>query len=152
MIQAAVITREDAVAQLASCIADRNAFLITAAPNLTLELAQRIAAVGPWTGYLDTGVDHILQTNDIRALATTWAITTAVNGAAIAVFTVPKTVPAKKLSKAVGQNVPADGSQDILIVNQDARFYWPLLFVDAVERVDPAMASSIRASDVRNLS
>lgn len=139
------IARARAVKNIAAALADRHSYVLTLDPRLNTEAAEALDGIDT-TIYVDQGTDPILRTNDPRLLAVTAALIPCV-----AVILIPKTVPAAILSEALGEHVPDDGSQDILILGSpEPPMTWPLLFVDALQRVDPTAANTIRAAHIPN--
>ena len=144
----ALIDRDDAVAAIAGAIADRHSFVIVAPPDTVAGLAGCLTTVAGWTGYLDNGTPTVLCTDQPAAA-------TVLDGLAVPtamVVTVPKTVPAATLGEALGQEIPADGSQDLVLLcgDEEGPLVWPLLFVDALAPVDPrAAAALVRRRDTR---
>lgn len=140
-----LLDRETAVRRIGDALADRTAFVITMPPGTVSVLAARLSPVPAWCAYLDNGTPTALATSDPTCLRTAAALAPMVG-----VLIVPKTVPATQLSDVVGQVVPADGSQDVVILTASSRtgspVFWPLLFIDAVSRVDPQLAAQLRAA------
>jgi hypothetical protein len=68
-----------------------------------------------------------------------------------AVGTVPKTVPARTLSDVLGQDIPDDGSRDLIFLHgeEGEPIVWPPLFADALAVVDPAAAATIHVNAPR---
>lgn len=67
-----------------------------------------------------------------------------------AVITVPKTVPTAAIRNAFGADIPAGGSQDLLTIIADSPesgLTLPLLFIDAVNIVDPATVAALLAEN-----
>lgn len=141
------IDRGQAVHRIAAHLADRDSYVITVPPDLVDTVAENLASIPERTLYLDGGLPAVLRTDQASVLAVTGALT-----ATAAVLVVPKTVPAAALTKALGQHVPEDGSQDIVVLMADGPIVWPLLFVDALEVVDPRAAGQLRASNLPNLN
>ncbi len=146
-LMTAVIPRESAVHRIAAHITDRDVWLITVPPSLLPTVAEALGDVPGWLGYVDNGTGLILTTDRPMAI-----IATAVFIASTAVVAVPKTVPAAVLAEALGRDVPADGSQDLILLHEGGPIVWPMLFVEALDRVEPAVAAHLRANDLANLS
>lgn len=141
-----VIGRPAAVHQIAAPLADRSAFVIVTPPDLVADIAPRLGRLPTgWTAYLDNGTPVVVATGEPKAIALMAAL--SLPGGITAVVTVPKTVPAVMLTEAVGQEVPADGSQDLIMLHSgwNRPIIWPMLFVDALEQVDPRATAQIRA-------
>ncbi|WP_405017383.1 hypothetical protein OHV05_10115 [Kitasatospora sp. NBC_00070] len=134
--------RTKAVRRVADALADRTSFVITIPPGTAQALASSLAQMFPWTAYLDNGTGEVLATSDAGSLEMT-DLFFPVSG----VLLVPKTVPASALSRVVGQTVPADGSQDIIVlIDRDGgSTVWPWLFIEALALVDPDAAAQIKA-------
>lgn len=147
-----LITRRAAVDAIAAHIADRTAFIVLAPPKLLGEVITRLRHVPGWTGYLDTGRDSVAR-GDAAEFVTLGRVAQAFGTPAIAVMTVPKTVPAARLSRALRQPIADDGSQDILVIRgESGPIHWPMLFVDALEQVEPAAAAQLHAEDLSVMS
>jgi hypothetical protein len=142
------IDRQEAVKAIAGHIADRDAFVVSVPPQLIQAVASRIDRLPKWTAFVDNGTDLVMTTSGFRMMAVIDLLVDTT-----AVLTVPKTVAASTLSEVVGQDVPADGSQDIVMLHTGAAPYiWPLLFLDALEVVDPGSPSQIRMNNLSNLN
>ena len=65
------------------------------------------------------------------------------------VWVVPKSVPAARLGKALGDSIPADGSRDLIVLTADDGKHaaYPLILAEAIERVDPAAAAHIGGAE-----
>jgi hypothetical protein len=64
------------------------------------------------------------------------------------VVTVPKSqVTPSRLAATIGHEV--DDTQDLVIFETDDGMQWPMLYVDALDRVSPTDAARIRASVIR---
>lgn len=142
-----LLTLPEGIKHIANQLADRHSFVITVPPGRLMQLADALEAHVPtWTAYLDNATGMVLRTplaGTIRHV-TPFAPTAAV-------VTVPKTVPAEHVSKAIGQHVPADGSQDIVVLLTPGEpTYFPMLFVNAMELVDPDVAATLRAHELTN--
>ncbi|GAA2370798.1 hypothetical protein Cme02nite_45080 [Catellatospora methionotrophica] len=147
-----LITRQAAVDAIAGHLADRTAFVVLAPPDLLAETTGRLRHLPGWTGYLDTGRDTVAQGN-AEQFAALCGVAQVLGRPAVAVLTIPKTVPARRVAQALRRPVAADGSQDVLVVRVDGGpVCWPLLFVDALERVEPAAAAQLHAEDLAGLS
>lgn len=143
-----IVDRGDAVKSIAGHLADRDSYVITAPPSTLATLSQTLRDVPDWTAYLDGGTPAVLHTGLAGALAVVDILTLSA-----AVIVVPKTVPPSALSTAVGQEIPTDGSQDIVILMApDEPVMFPLLFVDALAIVDPHAAAQLYANQTSNLS
>jgi hypothetical protein len=146
-----VLDRQSAVDQLAGHIADRTGFLVVAPPSAVATLAARLHRLpAGWTAYVDHGVPAVLATNIPRALG----VLDVLGVPYCAVVAVPKTVPARTLSDVLGQDLPDDGSRDLIFLHDEEgqAIVWPLLFVDALAIVDPAAAAAIHVNALTNLS
>ncbi|MCW2898724.1 MAG: hypothetical protein JWO67_989 [Streptosporangiaceae bacterium] len=143
-----LIARAEAVHLIAGHLADRDRYVIVAPPDVVEALADSIGTIPDWTAYLDTGIALVTRTSAAAAMRLSRMLLPTA-----AVVTVPKTVPPAAISEALDHDVPADGSQDVIILaDPEQQMDWPLLFVDAVAMVDPRLATVIRANDIRNLS
>jgi hypothetical protein len=142
----AVIARADAVRDIAAHLADRTAFVVFTGPDLMSAVAARLDPVEGWTGYADNGMPVVLRARSSEAFVAAEVMKALAGMPMVAVFIVPKSVPAKVPSEALGQEIEADGSRDIIAIHgDDGRVIWPMLFVDALDLVDPVAASQLRA-------
>lgn len=140
------IARTRAVKDIAAHLADRDTFVLCVDPTLNESAADALHGIDA-TIYVDNGTELILRTNDTRLLTVMTALIPC-----MAVFLIPKTVPAAVLSEALGEHVPDDGSRDIVMLGAapGRPMFWSLLFVDALQRVDPQVANTIRAAHIPN--
>lgn len=139
-------SRDTAVRRIAARLADRTHYVMSVPPPAIVAVATGLRDVPDWSAYLDAGLPAVMRCHDARALA----VLAVLSGPMCAVVTVPKTVPPDVLSTITRTEVPADGSRDVLIVHlgEDVPMIWPLLFVDALAVLDPAVAAQIRAYDI----
>ncbi|GAA2347238.1 hypothetical protein [Dactylosporangium salmoneum] len=152
-MSAEVIDHATAVDRIADCYADRTAFIVLAGLNLDLHVARRLDPFAAWTAYVINTSGMVLVTGDLQLLIAQSTLADIVGAQSITMFTVPKTVPARKLSKALGQEIPTDGSRDILICSAPGEpIVWPMVFVEVLRRVDPKAAASLEANDLARLS
>ncbi len=144
-----ILDRDEAVQRIAGHIADRDAYVVTAPPYTLPTLSRTLDSLSGWFAYLDSGTPAILHTDRAGALLVADLLMDTA-----AVIVVPKTVAAAELSKVLGQDVPADGSQDLVVLMppDGGPIFWPLLFVDALEVVDPPVAAQLRAHHIPNLN
>jgi hypothetical protein len=113
-----------------------------------------LRCIGGCDCYLDNGLDAVFWlSGEYLPLAQAMAalLPTAMTAA---VFTVPKTVSAATLSQALqGQEIPADGSQDLVLLHADENMVeFPRLLVEALALVDPDVPMQLAANDIRTLS
>ena len=145
----ALVPRADAVAEIAAHLADRTAFVVAVPVKLSGPIAVGLKRVPDWTCYIDGGEEFVVRTQE------PWVPEDASHKTLAAfVVVVPKTVPAATLSTAFDRPIPADGSEDVVILTppDESGVTYPALFVDALELADPEVAAYIRATDVRGLS
>ncbi len=147
-----IISRDDAIHAIANRLADRDAFVLFVPPGMVPTVARCLATVAGWTGYLDTGLPTVLRTSSSEALVMLPLVVSHFGATSTAVITVPKTVPAAALGKALGQHIPEDGSKDIVAIHQGGPLVWPALFIDALALVDPAAAAHLHANDLTRQS
>ena len=138
-----IVDRDTAVKAIGDAIADLHSFVVVAPPSAVASLADCLTHVPDWTGYIDNGTPMVLCTDQPAAV-------TVLNVLALPttmVVTVPKTVPAATLGDALGQEIPADGSHDLVLLcgDEETPTTLPLLFVDALGRVDPRVAAALYA-------
>lgn len=144
----ATLTRTDAVHTIARHLATRDVYLVAAGPAQLTGIGLALHGIPGTVCYADNGLGPILRTDRPEALALVAALLPAA-----AVTTVPKTVPASVLGEALGQHVPPDGSQDVVIVMDDAgHAVYPTLLVEAIDHVDPNVSALLRANDLAHLS
>lgn len=146
MTTSSVIDRVTAVDDLTAAIRGCTHYLIVTPPAAVATVAERLDGIPGWTAYVDSGTPVVLRTGLGTAVAMTAALTTSV-----AVILVPKSVPAATLTEVLGQDIPADGSQDLVLIHgpDGDPIVWPLLFLDAIGAVDPAAAAQIHAEAIR---
>ncbi|MFE2828478.1 hypothetical protein [Streptomyces sp. NPDC059271] len=144
-----LLTRDDAVRQIAQHIADRDAYVITAPPGALPRLSATLDELPHWTAYLDNGLPVAMRTGNASTLLVADALMETAG-----VIVVPKTVPASAVGQVVGQSMARDGSQDLVVLMppDGGPIFWPLLFVDALDVVDPVVAAQLRAHHIPNLN
>ncbi|MEU2625743.1 hypothetical protein [Kitasatospora sp. NPDC007106] len=134
-----LMLRSRAVQEIAHHITRHDAYLITVPPGMLTSAARALDAVTTWQAYIDNGSGVVLRTGLIRAVRPN-------DRATAAVIAVPKTVDPAVLGKALRYPLPADGSRDLLVLRgRTGPIHWPLLFVDAIDQVDPVAAAQLRA-------
>jgi hypothetical protein len=140
-----LIGRGQAVQQIADQLADRTSYVITTPAERLGPLVRALADHAPrWIAYLDNATGTVLRTPDA---STVCAVDRVADTAAV--ITVPKAVAPAALAAALGQPVPDDGSQDIFVLcGHGEPVPFPLLFVDALDLVDPVAAAQLRADRV----
>lgn len=152
-MHAEVISHATATDRIANHYADRTAFIVLAGLNLDLQIATRLSTLSAWTAYAIDAAGQVMVTNDLPMLIARAALADLIGVPSITLFTVPKTVPAADLGKALGQDVPDDGSRDVIMCSKpDAPIAWPMVFVDALRKVDPAAAMALDAQDLARMS
>lgn len=144
-----LLSRDTAVQQIARHIADRDAYVITVPPTSLPRLSSALTELKGWHAYLDNGTPAVMRTDRAGALRVADLLMETAG-----VIVVSKTVPAAELTEIVGQDVPADGSQDLVVLmpTDGSPIFWPLLFVDALAIVDPPVAAKLRAHHIPNLN
>jgi hypothetical protein len=149
-----IIARDDAVHTIAGHLADRDAFVVLVPPGMVPTVADRLTTVPSWTGYLDAGLPTLLHTNSGKALIILPLLVPHTAANANAVITIPKTIPAATLAKALGQHIADDGSKDIVLIHETGPgpLAWPMVFIDALAQVDPAAAAQLHANDLTRQS
>lgn len=142
-----MLAREHAVEVVADCIRRRMHYVVVGAPSLVSGVMQRLSdQKHTWSAFVESAAPVILVTNEEAVVE----VMTMLAGpdSHIIVLTVPKSVPASVLADIVGQPVPADGSQDLFVLSAlNEQIQWPVLFIDALDEVDPVAASQIRAAE-----
>lgn len=136
-----LISRDRAVQQLAGHITARDSYIITVPPAALAAMAERLDDLTGWMAYVDNGTGLILRTGQRGTLDITHMVSSAAT-----VVVVPRTTPAGELSAVIGQEIPADGSQDIVILTgpPGAPVFWPALFVAALDLTAPETAAALR--------
>jgi hypothetical protein len=152
MTTTVVIPRADAVHAIAAHLADRDAFVLLVPPGMVPTTARCLATVARWTGYLDVGLPTVLRTHNSHALETLPLVVSHFGTSTTAVITVPKTIPAAVLATFLSEQLPDDGSRDIIAIHETGPLQWPLLFIDALTQVDPAAAAQLHANDLTTQS
>lgn len=144
-----LLHRDRAALEISGRIAGEADYLITVPPGALLPLCEALDALTSWTAYLDSGTPLVVRTERSGTLRNV-----ALRGAAAGVISVPKAVPAAALAEALSQPLPPDGSEDLIVLTSPdgGPIFWPLLFVDALEIVDPAAAAQLRAHHIPNLN
>lgn len=139
-----LIGRGRALRFISEALADRTHFLLVPPAQRGAEVAELLDGTGiSWTGYIDSGQDTVLRVDQASLMLVTEQLArrTAI------LITVPKTVPAEQLSSALDQTIQADGSQDLILMTDDSeQLLWPMLFVDALDQIDPVEAARLRAA------
>ncbi len=153
-VNLAVITRTEAVQDIADHFADRTAYLITVPPELITEMAHLLRHVPDWYCYLNDGTDAVLRATDPGTLLAARTATSLFGIPCIGVLVIPKTVKAATIRRIFGDTIPTDGSRNVLTLQgpDDNEIKWPALLVEALDIADPAGAASIRANQTANLS
>ncbi len=152
-MHAEVISHATATDRVADHYADRTAFIILAGLNLDLQIATRLNTLASWTAYAIDAAGQVMVTDDLPLLIARATLADLIGVPSITLFTVPKTVPAADLGRALGQDVPDDGSRDVIMcAKPGAPIAWPMVFVDALRKVDPKAAMSLEALDMARMS
>jgi hypothetical protein len=140
-----LLHRDRAALEISGRIAGEADYLITVPPGALLPLCDTLDALTSWTAYLDSGTPLV-----VRAERSGTVRNIALRGAAAGVIIAPKAVPAAALTEALGQLLPPDGSQDLIVLTSPdgGPIFWPLLFVDALDLIDPDAAAQLRASRI----
>jgi hypothetical protein len=149
---AELVPRGQAVADITARIVDRDAFVVSVPPAALATAADRLAAIPGCTWYADNGTSGVLRLTT-EALPVVAVFEALLPGATAAVAIVPKTVRAADLAAVLGHPIPADGSQDLVMLqDSDAVINWPALLVAALDRASPGFAARLAANDLRSLS
>lgn len=148
------ITNHDTAAdQIAAHLADRDAFVILADVDMYHDLVRCLDTLDDWTAYVTSADGSILITGDRPVMDVHGIMATLLGTFHAMLFTVPKTVPAAALGKAIGTFVPVDGSKDIIFCHRPGTVMsWPMVFVDAMRQVDPKVAMQLEASELARMS
>ena len=145
-----VISRGDAVGQLADHIRGASAYIVAAGPGQVASALRRLPPVSQdSTAYLDRGDGETVMIARGRALAVMPEVIEAAAGPVAGILVIPKTVPAKRIGKALGQDIAADGHQDmIMLTTAGAKLMnYPSVMLEALALVDPQAAMQIRVAE-----
>lgn len=151
------VPREEAVRDISAHVGGQDAFIVSVPSDALADITQRLRKLAGSTCYLDYGAPAVARFRSPHLPEAMAVARSQPPGTAIAVFIVPKTVPAVHLSKLLGSqlhgvDIPADGSQDLLMIHSRDRMDWPALLVDAIGEHDPQFAVQLYANDLRNQS
>jgi hypothetical protein len=151
------VPRGEAVRDIAAHVADRDAFIVSAPPDALVESTARLKDLPDAVCYLDCGFQAVVRVRSPHLGECAAIARCQLPGTAAAVFIVSKTIAADRLSKLLrldlcGVAIPADGSQDLLLLQTRSLFDLPALVVDAIGMCDPAFAAEIYANDLRSQS
>lgn len=140
-----LIPRHEAVRAVADAVADRTSFVVLVPPALMRAVARSLSGIPRWRALVDNGTETVLSTN-LPGLLPMSGLLSPTSG----VLLIPKTVSARRIGRAFGQHVPADGSRDLLHLTEPGgrSTGYPGLFVAALDSVDPTSAAAIRAAAV----
>jgi hypothetical protein len=148
-----LITHDVATDQLAAHLADRDVFIVIASPDITALIADQISDLPTWTAYLIDDRGTVTETDELNALTLQRTVCVLIGAQTQALFTVPKTVPATQLSGLLAEEIPPDGSRDVITITPPGGLIcWPMPFVEAIRRIDPRVAAQIEANSLGNLS
>lgn len=136
-----VVPRRTAVSEIVGALADRTAFVVLPPRGRAADVAGAMRRI-EWVALMDNGTHAVARTTHPRLVAMAESL-----GSIAAVFLVPKTVPAADLGRALGSEIPDDGSRDLLLLADDGadELAWPDLFVAALQQVDAPWAQAIIA-------
>lgn len=144
-VQQHIITRDEAVAAIAQHITARTAYIVGAAPDSVLPLAERLLALPSWTVYLDRGAPTVMLTDNPSYMA----LTALLSGPLCAVVIMPTSLPTELLDRAFGAGALNDsGLLTVFSGDGNEPQGLPQLFVDAMAMHDPTV---VRAGDIRAL-
>jgi hypothetical protein len=144
------VPRADAVTALADRYGSRDTYLVTAGPGDLANAMKRLGSLPGCACWLDNGTGEVLTfTGDIIAALPALLDALPAPGPYAAVLAVPKTVPAADISAALGRNIPADGSQDMIMLTapDGDHLTWPMCLVEAIACTDPSTAAGIVRAD-----
>ena len=140
-----LVPLDTAVERITDALADQTHFVVVIGPDDLALIAAAVQPIPGWIAYADNGQGEVLRTN----LSAVLQIAAQVCPTA-AVVLVPKTVPARTLSDAIGHDIPADGSKDILVISTNPDLYpIPMLFWLALNEVDPAAAAALKETCIQ---
>jgi hypothetical protein len=144
-----VISRREAVDRIAAHYRGRDAYLVAAGPQQAAGALEALAPVAGCTAYLDQGDSETVMTVTGPALQVMPDVMDAGQAPVAAVVAIPKTVPARRLSRVLANDIPADGSRDMIMLTTDdgRHMAYPLILVEAIEQSDQKTGMQIRASE-----
>jgi hypothetical protein len=141
------LARGDAVDRIADHITGRAHWVAAGGPDTADDMLAGLHRQS-MTVYVDNGTDLVLATPDVPAVRVALAF-----GPVAVIAAIPKaTTPARRMAKLFGEQFPADGSQDLILGHRAGPRIWPTLLVDSIALVDPLMAATLYANDLRGLS
>jgi hypothetical protein len=148
------VPRAEAVRDIAAHIADRDAFIVSAPPDATARVAHalRNRRASGAVCYFDYGMPGVIRVRSPHLGEAADMARSQPPGTLAAVFIVPKTVPAARLGKLLWQDIPADGSQDLVMVQTRDLFDLTTLLLDAIGKLDPKFAAAFYANAVQSQS
>ena len=147
------LDRAAAVRIIGDAFADRTSYVVSAHPLAVGSTAQRLAQFPDVAALVDTGADSVLGCEAATA-GHVCAMFRVLGVEALAVFLVPKRVPAKLLSKKLDGAALEEGARDMIMVgpNLGNQYHWPTLLLDAIAPHDPKFVASVLATDIARQS
>lgn len=137
---------------IAAHVGDQDAFIVAVPPAALADISHALRKVSGATCYLDCGLPAVIRVRSPHLRRVADMARSQPPGTACAVFIIPKTLPATKLQQLLGSSaeIPADGSQDLVMIQTRDRFDLPGLLVDALGELDPLFAAQMYASNPPN--
>lgn len=141
---ATLIERSEAVTRIGQHITAREHYLITTPPGRALDFLDRLDV--EWVAYADTGAPLVLITDEPAPVR----ITAHLVPLAL-VVAIPKTAPRESLDRAFVDGFSGSDTHDLVAITEpdSTVTYWPRLFIDALDSVDPISAAQMRAQAIR---
>ena len=153
-----IITLDEAAGRIAERLKARDSWAVVIPPAAFSIAVRRIGKLFGAVVYADNGGATAIAVSTPAAAAELVESTDAVGmlstmvGAdyiATGVAIVPKTVPHGLFQRTLGQKIPTNSAQDILLIQnplgEPFRQAWPTLFLNACELFDPGSTVEIRA-------
>ncbi len=141
-----ILERPDALHEIADAIGDRRHFIVLLSPETSPHTPDFIRALPGASCYLDAGLPTVLRMQPPpRALPALLQLLPLRCGV---ILVAPKTPEGRRRLGRLGSRPgsTADEQDLVLPYHEGEGFAFPLLFVDAVDLVDPVGAAQLRAS------
>lgn len=138
------VARSELTRQIKSCLMDRTKFIILPPAHMAGQVVSIIVSGGVdgFSVYADIGRDEVIffkNTLEVHLIERYVP--------ASFVILIPKTVSAELLGEVLGQEIPQDGSNDIIALSgESGEIAWPSIFLEVMDQVDPQFSAGIRAS------
>ncbi|MFI1937713.1 hypothetical protein ACH44C_11005 [Streptomyces purpureus] len=135
-----LIPRAHALQHIATRLDAQDHYLIASPPDTLGRLMTNLEDIPSWMAYVDNGSPTILRTERPGAVRLAGRIL-----AVAAVVVVAKTVPRRDVMAALNRETNPGHTEDIFVLTTPGgRTWWPVLFAEALDLVDPAAAAELR--------